>query len=383
MPWRHPSPMDPKTHVIAASLRDRLSITERCALYGIRRQTGDTWIDRDLIHGPQGLEARSRRPRTSPRHTPDQVVAAIVDARPRQPSWGATKLVSIRCTRHARWPWPARSTVWAMLRRHGVVPTTRQRRVLGPPGTPTSPLDAPNAVWRAACQGHGPTGDGRYGSPLTITAGDRRLLRSGQALSSTRGAAATPVCTRVCNACGRPRRLRTDHGVPFATNTLARLSQLAAWWVRLGLVPACSAPGKPAQHGRHARRPRTLNAATPRPPGATLRAQQQPCTHVRDAFTHARPQQARDRRTPAACAQPAPRPMPTQRPPRADPDRFAGRDVSAAGGIRWNSPWVNVSIPGAGDSVGLEDIAHGVWNVSCGPLTRGRRLERHRRIEEA
>ena len=119
MPWSHTSPMDQKPPFIAAYLRDRLSMTELCEFYGVSRKTEYTWIDRDLTHGPQGLEERSRRPSTSPRHTPDDVVAAILEARPRHPSWGAKKLVSILSTRHPRWPWPARSTVCDSLSRHG------------------------------------------------------------------------------------------------------------------------------------------------------------------------------------------------------------------------------------------------------------------------
>jgi hypothetical protein len=49
MPWRHTSPMDPKTPFIAAYLRDRLAVTELCELYGISRKTRYTRIDRDLI----------------------------------------------------------------------------------------------------------------------------------------------------------------------------------------------------------------------------------------------------------------------------------------------------------------------------------------------
>jgi putative transposase len=119
MPWRQTSPMDQKTQFIADSLRDRLSMTERCELSSVSRKTGYNWVDRYRTHGLQGLEARSRRPSTSPRHTPDYVVAAILEARPRQPSWGAKKLVSRLRTRHPRWPWPARSTVGALRRRHG------------------------------------------------------------------------------------------------------------------------------------------------------------------------------------------------------------------------------------------------------------------------
>jgi putative transposase len=118
MPWRHTAPMDQKTQFSADYWRDRLSVTELCTLDEVSRKTAYTWIDRDLTHGPQGLEARSHRPSTSPRHTPDHVVAAILDARRLHPSLGAKKLVPILRTRHPRWPWPARSTVCDILSRH-------------------------------------------------------------------------------------------------------------------------------------------------------------------------------------------------------------------------------------------------------------------------
>jgi putative transposase len=155
--------MDQKTQFIADDLRDRLSVTERCALDEISRKTAYKWSDRSLTPGPQGLEARARRPHTSPRHTPDHVVAAILDARRRHPSWGAKQLVSILSQRHPHWPWPARSTACDLLSRHGLVPQKRERRAVGHPGKPTSHIRAPNDGWSAAFTGQFKTGDGRYG----------------------------------------------------------------------------------------------------------------------------------------------------------------------------------------------------------------------------
>ena len=383
MPWSHTSPMDQKTQFIADYLRDRLSVTELCERYGVSRKTGYKWVDRYLTHGPQGLEERSRRPCTSPRQTPDQVVAAILDARCRHPSWGAKKLGAILSQRHPHWPWPARSTICDILSRNGLVPQKRTRRAIGPPGQPISSIGAPNEVWSADFKGHFKTGDGRYCYPLTITDGYSRFLLGCQALSSTRVQEAKPVFTRVFKEFGLPQRIRTDNGVPFATNTRARLSQLSAWWVRLGILPEFIEPGKPQQNRRHERMHRTLTAETTRPPGANLRAQQQKFNHFREEFNHERPHETLDRRTPAACYEPSPREMPNTRLPLEYPDRFEVRYVSANGGIRWNSQWVNVSTTCAGAYVGLEAIDHGIWNVSCGPLKLGRLLERHMRIEDA
>jgi len=43
--------MDQRTQFIADHLRDLLSITELCALYGISRKTGYKWIDRYIRLG--------------------------------------------------------------------------------------------------------------------------------------------------------------------------------------------------------------------------------------------------------------------------------------------------------------------------------------------
>jgi hypothetical protein len=216
-----------------------------------------------------------------------------------------------------------------------------------------------------------------------VADGYSRLLLGCQALSSTRVQEAKPVFTRLFKEVGLPKRLRTDNGVPFATKTLARLSQLSAWWVRLGILPEFSEPGKPQRNGRHERRHRTLKAETTRPPAATRRAQQHTFDRFRQAFNCERPREALDMQTPASRYEVSPREMPTKLPPLEDPDRFEVRYVSANGGIRWPQQGVNVSHVCVGAYVGLEEIDDGVWNVYFGPLRLGRLLERHRRIEDA
>jgi transposase InsO family protein len=276
MPWRHTSPMDQKTPFIADDLRRTLSITELCELYSVSRQTGYKWIERDLTSGPAGLEDRSRKPGSSPHQTPQHIVDACIELRCRHPSWGAKKLLSILHKRHPSWALPGRSTVCDILRRHGLVPKKRHQRHIGHPGKPTTLIAAPNDVWSAEFKGQFKTGDGRYCYPLTVADGYSLFLLGCQALSSTRVAEAKPVFTRLFKAFGLPKRIRTDNGVPFATNTLGRFSQLSAWWVRLGILPEFIEPGKPQQNGRHERMHRTVKAETTRPPVRTRRST---CVH--------------------------------------------------------------------------------------------------------
>jgi transposase InsO family protein len=175
---------------------------------------------------------------------------------------------------------------------------------MGHPGKPTRPIRAPHDVWSAACQGHCHTGDGRYCYPRIGADGDSRLLLGCQARSATRVQEAKPVCTRVCKACGLPTRIRTDNGGPCAPNTLARRSPLSAWWVRLGLLPACMEPGTPQQNGRHKRRHRPLNADTTRPQAANSRAQPRTFTRFRKEFNTDRPHEALDIHAPAPVYEP-------------------------------------------------------------------------------
>jgi len=374
--------MDQRTQFIADYLRETLSITELCDLYGISRKTGYKWIERYLRLGPAGLTERSRRPAHCPNATAPGIVEAFLGVRHRHPSWGAKKLLTIVQQRHPRWELPARSTVCDILSRNGMVPRKRNRRRIGHPGKPTSSILAPNDVWSADFKGQFKTGDGIYCYPLTVTDGYSRYLLGCQALYTTAVSDAKPVFTRLFKEFGLPRRIRTDNGVPFATHTLARLSSLSAWWVRLGVLPELIEPGKPQQNGRHERMHKTLKAEATVPPAGNLAAQQRRFNRFREEFNHERPHEALDQQTPASVYIASARPMPNKLPPLEYPDRFEVRYVSANGGIRWNRDWVNVSIVCAGEYVGLEEIDDGIWNVYFGPLKLGRLHERHMRIED-
>jgi putative transposase len=382
MPWSQTSPMDQRTQLIADYLRKTLSVTELCDLYRVSRKTAYKWIDRYLRHGPVGLQDHSRRPQHSPNQTAEDIVEALLQARRRHPSWGGKKLLALLHKRDPRWDLPHRSTVCDILKRHGMVPHTRYRRRIGHPGKPTSSMLAPNDLWSADFKGQFKTGNGRYCYPLTVADGFSRYLLGCQGLTSTAVDEAKPVFTRLFKEYGLPTRIRTDNGVPFATNTLARLSRLSAWWVRLGILPEFIEPGKPQQNGRHERMHRTLKADTTRPAAGSLAAQQRRFNAFRDEFNHERPHEALDQGTPASWYRPSPREMPSTLPPIEYPDRFEVRYVSANGGIRWNRDWVNVSIVCVGEYVGLEEIDNGIWNVYFGPLKLGRLLERYMRIED-
>ena len=383
MPWRETTPMHQRTLFIADHLRGIRSVTELCAEYGIARKTAYKWIDRYIRRGPAGLEDLSRRPRVAPNVTAEPVVAALIALRHRHPTWGPKKLLAYLARRQPSWKLPGRSVTAALLKRRGLIQRRTRRRVIGHPGKPTTLIVAPNQLWCADFKGQFRMGNGHYCYPLTATDAFSRYLLGCHALPSTAVEGAKSVFTRLFQEYGLPHYIRTDNGVPFATNTLARLSRLSAWWVRLGILPQLIEPGRPQQNGRHERMHKTLKAEATRPPGTTMHSQQRRFDHFRREFNAERPHEALDQRTPAAVYEPSPRPMPSKLPPLEYPDRFEVRYVSANGGIRWNKAWVNVSTTCVGEYVGLEEIDDGVWNVYFGALKLGRLLERKMKIEDA
>jgi putative transposase len=133
MPWRPTAPMDQKRPCIADDLRQPLSLLAWCELSGVSRNTGYTWIERSLTHGPLGLEERSRQPHSSPHQTPRPAGEAVIELRRHHPAWGAKTRLSMLQPRHPSGPFPARSTVGEIFRRTGLVPKKRHRRPMGHP----------------------------------------------------------------------------------------------------------------------------------------------------------------------------------------------------------------------------------------------------------
>ena len=64
---------------------------------------------------------------------------------------------------------PAKSTVHAVLDRHGLVKRARKRRRCKAVGTALAEAARPNDLWCADFKGEFKTGNGRYCYPLTVT----------------------------------------------------------------------------------------------------------------------------------------------------------------------------------------------------------------------
>jgi putative transposase len=351
--------------------------------YDVSRKTGYKWLGRFEEEGVAGLADRSRRPHFCPHETMPCVVEAILEARRHHPTWGAKKLLWWLERTHSDWPAPARRTVCDIVDRAGLVPAKRRRARPGHPGKPTRTSTAPNELWSADFKGQFKTRDGVYCYPLTVTDHFSRYLIGCQALLGPTHVSSKRVFERLFREFGMPLAIRTDNGVPFASEAIARLSRLSAWWIRLGIFPELIEPASPYQNGRHERMHRTLKAETTIPPAGDLRAQQRRFNAFRPEYNEERPHEALGLKTPASIHTVSPRLFPEKLPPLEYPSHFEVRRISNAGSIRWKGAPVNLSNILCTEYVGLEEVDNSIWAVHFGPIEIGRLDERIMRIVDS
>ena len=363
MPWSETCAMDERMRFVSAASEDEAVMSEVCAEFGISRQTGYKWLWRYRTEGLDGLKERSRAPIRHGRARDEELVAAALALRERQPTWGPKKL---RRKLIERWPdaaAPARSTIGDWLRKEGLTQSRRPRRRCPPFSSPFQAVDAPNDVWCADFKGWFATGDKRRCDPLTISDAMSRYLLRCQTVARPDGAHVRPVFDAAFCEFGLPLSIRSDNGPPFASVGAGGLSRLSVWWIKLGIRPERIDPGKPQQNGRHERLHRTLREDAIDPPAATLAEQQARFDEFRAVYNHERPHEALDFATPASLYRASARAYPCALSEPDYPDAAAVRRVRSNGEIKWAGDLVFVSEALIGEPVAIEETEEGEWRV--------------------
>ena len=141
MPWRRTTVMEERFGFVTRRLEGE-SMSALCREFGISRKTGHKIFARYREHGLEELHDQSRRPRRNANRLPLPVEAQIVALKREKPHWGARKLRELLAKRlgpDVRLP--VRSTIHAVLDRHGLVEHARARR----PRATGTPLSQPAA----------------------------------------------------------------------------------------------------------------------------------------------------------------------------------------------------------------------------------------------
>ncbi len=273
MPWKECSVMDERLQFVARRLAGE-PMAELCREFGISRKTGYKIFDRYQECGVQGLTDRSRRPFRYANQLPFQVENYILNVKREHSSWGARKIRERLLRRFSGIPIPAKSTIHAVLDRHGLV-ERRGRLRHRAHGTALSLGQKPNELWCTDYKGEFLLGNHQYCYPLTVTDHASRFLLTCEALSSTCEDYAFTVFERLFKERGLPLNIRSDNGVPFASaHALFNLSKLAVWWLRLGIGIERIKPGHPQQNGRHERMHLTLKKEATKPAAGNFLQQQ-------------------------------------------------------------------------------------------------------------
>jgi len=371
MPWKEVRPMDQKLLFIADYLRTASTFKELCWRYGISRKTGYKWVARYKELGLEGLQNQPRKPHKQPLKTSFAVRKAILELRDRRDPPGSKKIQVLLKQQNPEWEIPSKTTIYNILVEEGLIHSQRRRKRVPAGQQPFSPVHHPNDVWSADFKGQFKVQDGTWCYPLTVMDHHCRYLLECKNLAGTRLEPSKQAFEALFKEYGLPWRIRTDNGVPFASNSPGGLSQLSIWWIRLGIMPERIEPGKPQQNGRHERMHKTLKSATVIPPAQTVDLQQQAFDAFRRQYNDERPHESLGQATPASQYRPSPRAMPEKLPELEYPGHYRVALVHSNGIIHHQGHRVYIAGLLKGENLGVEETADGVWDVYFGPVRLG------------
>lgn len=362
MPIKERTIVDIREEMALRALDERYTVTEVAEMYGYSRPSVRLWRDRYREHGREGLVDRSHAPSSCPHRTDATIEAWIIGDRKRW-GFGSKKILNRLQRAFPGRDLPARSTIDAIVARHGLVQKRHSRR-----GRQEKPFVAryvakePGELTTIDFKGEFLLGNGRYCYPLTMVDRISRYLLACEALSSTSFEQTWPVIERILRRYGRPLAMQSDNGPPFgATN--GKLSRLTVELMTLDIQPVFSRPGVPQDNGAHERMHRELKAATTLPPERTYAEQQIVFDRFQRMYNIERPHEAIDMDRPAERYPGSARPYPNSRPKPEYEPHWETRKVLPGGEIKWRQKSIFVSHALAGQTVALEATAVDLWTV--------------------
>lgn len=382
MPWTETTKMDERRKLGQKWVSGLYGLSELAEEFGVSRPTAYAWARRFESEGENGLANRPPVPKSCPHRTEPAIQERIVELKLRYPSWGPAKLVTLLKQEEPEVRWPAASTAGRILDDAGLVSKRRHYR-RGAVSAYAKRLQAEESGEMMTTDHKGQLRllNGAYCYPVTIADPVSRYVYAVDGKTSTSTAEARQTFIHVFKEYGMPDSIGSDNGNPFGCpRSLGGLSQLAVWWIELGITPVKIHKGCPWENGVHERMHRTLKAATARPPAETMRRQQRRFDAFREEFNNIRPHEALQGRRPAELLKACRRSYPTRVPPVEYPAHFETRSVRQRGEFKWKGQAVFAGLPFTGKRVGLVEIDDGIWAVHFSTIEIGRLDERRNKI---
>ena len=291
MPWECRTVEDQRREFAQAAMYCS-NFSALCREFGITRRTGHKWLKRYRQNQP--LEDRSRRPRTTPTRTPEEVELLILDVRANNPGWGAKTIRQV-LERQGYSNLPCAKTVNNILHRYGCIsPEESQKR------QPFIRFEKErcNAMWQTDFKGEFRMKDDRYCYPLTILDDHSRFsVKIAPHLSTAN--VVIPAFLDAFREFGMPDSILSDNGAQFA-GFKKGYTQFERWLMDLDILPIHGRIKHPQTQGKIERFHRTMKQEllNHRDIRDIADAEKQFCLW-RDKYNNIRPHEALGMKTPA------------------------------------------------------------------------------------
>lgn len=364
MPWKETTPMNQKVMFIADYLQQRCQFAQLCRLYKISRKTGYKWINRYNLQGVDGLWDQSRKPNSHPSIIPHAIRHAIIEIRRTSKiTLGAAKIQARLKDQFPDIAPPAISTINKILATEGLTKKRQAARRVPRDNSPLDEATQPNQLWTTDFKGQFKLANGQWCYPLTLMDQCSRYLLGCESQKNIKTTSTLKSFQSLFREYGLPERIRSDNGNPFASKATAGLSKLSIWWIKLGIIPERIQPGRPQQNGKHERMHRTLKQDATQPPASSFATQQKRFDDFKRLYNEERPHESLNMKTPAEVYQPSARKYSDTLRKVEYPSYFDVRKVRGAGVVYWNGGQLYISHLLSGESIGMNEIEDGIFDV--------------------
>ena len=330
MPWKEVTTMSLRLDFVKLALHESANMSELCRRFGISRKTGYKWLQRYQQHGDEALWDQTRRPYTSPNHTPAEIEKLVLQVRNSHPVWGGRKIRSL-LIRNGHIDIPSPSTITAILHRNGRMDDEEsvKHRAFR-----SFAKEHPNELWQMDFKGHFAMTVGGRCHPLTVLDDCSRFLLALRACANETRQTVQEQLKSIFRTYGLPDRMLMDNGAPWGDDGNNPYTRLTVWMLRLGIGISHGRPYHPQTQGKDERLHRTLNAELiSRRLFSDLVDCQSAFDSWRDTYNHVRPHQALEMSVPGELYEPSPRPFPEVLPPVSYDTGDIVRKVDVSGRI--------------------------------------------------
>lgn len=359
MAWKVVSVMDQRREFVRLAGTGEVRVSELCRRFAISRETGHLLLRRHAALGEAGLQARSRRPHSSPRRTAAALETQVLDLRDQHPAWGGRKIAR-RLRDLGELAAPAASTVSDILRRHGKLDpaeAARHRAFV------RFEWEQPNELWQIDFKGHFPTESQRC-HPLTVLDDCCRYSLGLRACANETDLTVRGQLTEVFRRHGLPWRILADNGAPWGAPE-GGYTALGVWLLCLDIELWHGRPRHPQTQGKDERFHRTLDVELLQ--GRRFRDLAE-CQAAFDAwrsvYNEQRPHEALGLDTPASRYRPSSRSFPEVLPEPQYHAHDLVRRVNKDGYISFRGQQLKISQAFAGRRVALRPTtSDGLWGI--------------------